>query len=362
MANEINNNNGMNESANTINAATLGLCFHRFEGNVSVDDVMHQIGADFNVREDKLVRLPQHLLEAVLRGEAVQIPTNYLIQTHKATVHDGFDDTIGIVGESYGTIQNNDAFKMLDLMCNSSVTNTPLKIVSAGLVNNYDPYIQAELPMDARIEGDKSETKFYCFIHTSHDGTSALQVRFSPVRVICQNTFMMNIQSKDRLNFKHSRYASQRIDLTKEENLDNIRKRIEGIRFFAQDYVDKMNSFRLAMLDDNAINEFAMKLFIDESKKENKKLMDEIRRHNYNYDLTETSTRTKNVINEFMNVLHSDDKGQDFARGSKLWLFNATTNYLSNNATYTSPEKRFNSFVNGNASKKIEKTFELLSA
>ena len=348
----------------TQNAATLGLGFHRFDGNVNVKDVIHEIGADFTVREDKLVRLPAHLFDHMMEGQPITIDPKYVIQTHKATVHDGFDDTIGIVGNDYGTIQNNAAFDILDLMCNASVTDTPMKIVSAGLVNNYDPYIQAELPMDARIDGDKSETKFYVFAHTSHDGTSALQLRFSPVRVICRNTYMANVSSKLGLNFKHSRYAAQRVDLTKEANIEKIRERVARLNFLSQEYIDKMNSFRLAKVTDKDINEYINALFVDD------KLQDLVREHNYNFDIEDISTRTKNVIETFKNVLNSDDKGQDFARGTKLWLFNGITNFTSNFASYGSKKdtdevratKRFNSMLNGTANKRVEKALELLAA
>ena len=349
----------------TANAATLGLGFHQFDGSASVKDVIHQIGADFTVREDKLVRLPQDLLAKVLNNEPVIIPANYVIQTHKATVHDGFDDTIGIVGNDYGTIQNTAAFDLLDMMCNASVTDTPLKIVSAGLVNNYDPYIQAELPVNARVNGDVSDTKFYVFAHTSHDGTSALQLRFSPVRVICRNTYMANVSSKLGLNFKHSRYAAQRVDLTREANIEKVRERVARLNVFTQEYIDQMNSYALAKVTDEDINEYVMSLFIDDEK-----MKALVREHNYNFDIEEISTRSKNVINSFKNVLDSDDMGQDFARGTKLWLFNGTTMFTSNFASYGSAkdteavraEKKFNSMLNGTANKRIEKAFELLAA
>lgn len=349
----------------TANAATLGLGFHQFDGSASVKDVIHQIGADFTVREDKLVRLPQDLLAKVLNNEPVIIPANYVIQTHKATVHDGFDDTIGIVGNDYGTIQNTAAFDLLDMMCNASVTDTPLKIVSAGLVNNYDPYIQAELPVNARVNGDVSDTKFYVFAHTSHDGTSALQLRFSPVRVICRNTYMANVSSKLGLNFKHSRYAAQRVDLTREANIEKVRERVARLNVFTQEYIDQMNSYALAKVTDKDINEYVMNLFIDDEK-----MKDLVREHNYNFDIEEISTRRKNVIDSFRNVLDSDDMGQDFARGTKLWLFNGTTNFISNFASYGSQKdnettvatKRFNSMLNGTANKRMEKAFALLAA
>lgn len=349
----------------TTNAATLGLGFHQFDGNVNVKDVIHQIGADFTVREDKLVRLPQDLLAKVLNNEPVTIPANYVIKTHKATVHDGFDDTIGIVGNDYGTIQNTAAFDLLDMMCNSSVTETPLKIVSAGMVNNYDPYIQAELPVNARVNGDVSETKFYVFAHTSHDGTSALQLRFSPVRVICRNTYMANVSSKLGLNFKHSRYAAQRVDLSREANIEKVRERVARLNLFTQEYIDQMNSYALAKVTDKDINEYVMNLFVDDDK-----MKALVRENNYNFDIEEISTRTKNVIDTFKNVLNSDDMGQDFARGTKLWLFNGTTLFTSNFASYGSAkdteavraEKKFNSMLNGTANKRIEKAFALLAA
>ena len=350
----------------TQNAATLGLGFHQFDGNVNVKDVIHQIGADFTVREDKLVRLPAHLFDHMMEGQPIRIDPKYVIQTHKATVHDGFDDTIGIVGNDYGTIQNTAAFDLLDMMCNASVTDTPLKIVSAGMVNNYDPYIQAELPVNARVNGDSSETKFYVFAHTSHDGTSALQLRFSPVRVICRNTYMANVSSKLGLNFKHSRYAAQRVDLSREANIEKVRERVARLNLFTQEYIDQMNSYALAKVTDKDINEYIMNLFVDDDK-----MKALVREHNYNFDIEEVSTRTKNVIDTFKNVLNSDNMGQDFARGTKLWLFNGTTLFTSNFASYgnakkdneaTIANKRFNSMLNGTANKRIEKAFALLAA
>lgn len=353
------------ENTTTANAATLGMGFHRFDGNVNVKDVIHQIGADFKVREDKLVRLPAHLFDHMIEGQPITIDPKYVIQTHKATVHDGFDDTIGIVGNDYGTIQNNAAFDLLDMMCNASVTETPLKIVSAGMVDNYDPYIQAELPVNARVDGDRSETKFYVFAHTSHDGTSALQIRFSPVRVICRNTYMANVSSKLGLNFKHSRYAAQRVDLSREANIEKVRERVAKLNLFTKEYIDQMNSFKLAQVTDQQINEYVLNLFVDDEK-----LKEEARLHNYNLDLTEASTRTKNIIDSFKNVLFSDDLGQNFAPGTKLWLFNGTTNYLSNFASYgsqkdneaTRASKRFSSMLNGTANKRMDKAFALLAA
>lgn len=358
----------MAEMQNTQNAATLGLGFHKFDGNVAVKDVMHQIGADFTVREDRIVRVTDDMLAKIRNGEPVVIPAGHIIDSHKATVCDEADKTIGIVGEGYGTIQNNSCFEILDLMCSASVTDTPLKIVSAGMVHDFEPYLQAELPDSGlRINGDPSETKFYAFVHTAHDGSSGLQVRFSPVRVVCQNTFMANVSSRCGFTFKHTRHVHQRIDLTEEANIQRIRERVAQLNLFTKEYVDNMNFLATQPVTQQDINEFALNMFIDEEK-----VKEAVRAANYRFRDTEgVSTRAANTVESFLDTLHSSRGGQDFASGSKLWLFNATTNFTSNVASYgnarkdseyTIAEKRFDSMMNGIAGKRVERALELLSA
>jgi hypothetical protein len=94
--------------------------------------------------------------------------------------------------------------------------------------------------------------------------------------------------------------------------------------------------------------------------------------YNYKFDnIDDLSTRTKNLIKDFQNTLYSDALGQSDAMGTKLWLFNGTTNYLSNTASYGNikkddsqiiAEKRFNSMLNGMANKRVNKALELLTA
>lgn len=357
--------NPMAEEKNTMNAATLGLGFHQFDGKVTTEEVLQQIGGNFNVEEQKIVRLPQSVIESIINGESVTIDPKYIIDSHKATVCVEHDSTIGIVGKDYGVVQNNDAFQLLDLMCNASVTDNPLNIVSAGRVRDFEPYIQAEMPNSATsLYGDNSDTKFYCFVRTSHDGTCGLQVRFSPVRVICQNTFMMNVCSKG-LTYKHTKNIGKRVDLTKEVNINRVKEVLNSLNIMKNDYIEQMNSFAVAKVSQEQINDYVMNLFIDDEK-----MRAEAKKHNYNLDLVEDlSTRTKNIIDSFRNTLESGI-GQDTNRGTKLWLFNGTTNYFSNVANYGSKKdnditiatKRFTAMEEGKASKKIDKAFELLTA
>lgn len=365
--------NGVSENTKTMNAPTLGLGFHQFDGDVSVKEVLHQIGADFTVRKEPLYRIPYELDAKIRLGEPVTIDPKYFIKTHAATVCNDSDETIGVVGKDYGIIQNQSGLEILDLVTNSSVSGSPLKIVSAGLVHDFEPYIQARLGDDARIGGDNSETEFYAFFHNTHDGSSAMKVTFTAIRVICKNTFNANLKAKTGMMFKHSKNVGIRVDLNRQGSVDDIKARIEQLNLFKKEYIERMNSYRLAKVTEDDINEFVANLFIDDAE-----IRDLAAKNGYNYDTLMIPTKggdtknfptvTKNKIKTFRDTLESGD-GQDTNRGTKLWLFNATTNYLSHdsygngttNNDLARATKRFDSMMKGSAYNKMNAVYELLA-
>ena len=346
-----------NESVlETIDALTMGHGFHKFDGNITIAECMEQIGANYNVGLQSLVRLTPDQLNKLLNGEAItDFDARQKIDTHKATVMLERNHTLGVVGSDYGVIQNQTAFDLFGMLCDPK-QDEHLQIVSAGLVDNYDPYIQAVFPFVGRVDGDKSDTAFYCFAHTSHDGTSALQIRFSPVRVVCKNTFMANISSKIGLTYKHSKFVNERVDLENPENIRKIAAKLSIFKEISNEYIETMNSLAKQKVDDKYINDFIAKVFdVSDKEKEN---------------FEELSTRKKNLITDFKNTLYSDTLGQDFAVGTKVWLFNGLTNYLSNTAGYGNSkdteevfaQKRFDSMLKGGANLKFEKGYNFLTA
>ena len=365
--------NGGTAETSAMSAPTLGLGFHQFDGGVSVKEVLHQIGADFSVRKDDLIRVPRELAAKIRLGEPVTIDPKYFIESHSATVCNESDKTIGVVGKDYGIIQNTQGLEILDIVTNSSVDGTSLKIVSAGLVHDFEPYIQTRLGSDARIDGDNSDTEFYAFFHNTHDGSSAMKVTFTAVRVICRNTFNANLKASSGMMFKHSKNVGIRVDFSRQESIEDIKARVEQLNIFKREYIDRMNSYRLAKVTENDINEFVAKLFIDKQE-----IRDLAAKNGYNYDTLviptkggdekEFPTVTKNKIKTFRDTLESGD-GQDTNRGTKLWLFNAVTNYFSHDSygnfykddLPTRATKRFDAMMKGSAYTKMNAVYDLLA-
>ena len=232
-----------------------------------------------------------------------------------------------------------------------------MRIVSAGLVHEHEPYVQIQLPQDGlRINSDDSPTEFYAFVHTSHDGTSQLKVAFSAIRVVCQNTFMANMKSIG-FGIRHSSRAEERCDMSREANIRRVREFVSQTHVFKQDYVEKMNFFADKPVDTAYVNEFITNLFV-----EDKKLAQSVRNNSYRYQqMDEMSSRMKNQMDAFRQTLEGGI-GQHTKRGTRLWLFNGLTNYYSNRQRYGSEKdtpliratKRFDSLNGGHASRRMD--------
>ena len=354
----------INHESLAAEAATLGLGFHKFSGDEPVDEVIRQIGADFKVKKEHLVRIPEDVYKSILNGndEPIMIHPSDLILSHCATVNEKDNATIGVVGADYGIIQNKQALDILNFI-NSPEAGSDMRIVSAGLVHEHEPYVQIQLPDDGlRINGDDSPTEFYAFVHTSHDGTSQLKVAFSSIRVVCHNTFMANMKSIG-FGIRHSSRAEERCDMSREANIKRVREFISQTHVFKQDYVDRMNFFAEKQVDTAYVNEFITNLFVDD-----KKLAQSVRNNSYRYQkMEEMSTRMKNQMDAFRQTLEGGI-GQHTKRGTRLWLFNGLTNYYSNRQRYGSDNdtqliratKRFDSLNGGHAARRMELGMKIL--
>jgi phage/plasmid-like protein (TIGR03299 family) len=93
---------------------------------------------------------------------------------------------LGIVGADYATIGNLAAFDL----CDRLVGGVGAKYETAGsLMNGKRVFLTARMPKTVKI-GDDELTPFL-FATTAHDGTEALVVAFSLIRIVCWNTLSM---------------------------------------------------------------------------------------------------------------------------------------------------------------------------
>jgi phage/plasmid-like protein (TIGR03299 family) len=134
------------------------------------------------------------------------------VEGHYATVRANSDlpnskITLGVVKERYTPLQNKDAFGFFDAI----VGEGKAIYHTAGVLGKGERiWILAKLPGEIRVAGDDISEKFL-LLTNSHDGSSGVQVKFTPIRVCCQNTLNAALNHGDTINLKHTQNIDQKI-------------------------------------------------------------------------------------------------------------------------------------------------------
>ena len=98
---------------------------------------------------------------------------------------------LGVVSDKYKIVQNKEAFAFTDNLLDGDA-----KYVTAGsLRGGKNVWMLAELP-ETKILGD-AVGQYLCFTNT-HDGTGAVRVFVTPVRVVCNNTLNLALNTAKR--------------------------------------------------------------------------------------------------------------------------------------------------------------------
>lgn len=167
-----------------------------------------------------------------------------------AVARKGTNRILGVVGKTWQPLQNKDAFKFFDPFVKSGAAEYH---VAGALKGGRYVWVLAKLKGDPMMVAKGDEIERFLLLSNSHDGKSAINVRFTPIRVVCMNTLSM-AEGDDAAPFLRIRHAGNvKQTLSKVQEVVNITNRsfeatIEQYRFLARRQVGNILRYVLDVL------------------------------------------------------------------------------------------------------------------
>lgn len=139
------------------------------------------------------------LIAAGLDWNVVSTPVyqenGLLIPGYKANVRDKDNSVLGIVSSRYRIVQNTEAFSFTDALIGDTEFGEVRYETAGSLCNGKKVWLLAKMPA-RNILGDDVEP-YICFAN-SFDGSGAVQVCATPIRVVCANTMNLALNTAKR--------------------------------------------------------------------------------------------------------------------------------------------------------------------
>lgn len=269
--------------------------------------------------------------------QPIQLTNGTVIDNQFATVRTDLNIPLGIVTQSYKIIQNTEAFSFFD----SIVDRGEAMFQTAGVLGKGERiFVTAKLPTEIQINGDKIDN--YLLLTSGHDGKSAIQVGFTPIRVVCNNTLTAALNGlSNKMTIMHFGNAKQKLE-TAASVMGMTNKNMEAV---CESFTQMAN----IKITDAKLREYIEAVMKPRNETINKITLEK-----------EYSQRFINTVDNIMEfALHHDTQITDASKNTVFGAYNAISGYLGHLKKYNSQEAKMNDIIFKNGSRTIQKSFDL---
>jgi phage/plasmid-like protein (TIGR03299 family) len=117
------------------------------------------------------------------------------IPNYKANVRSTDNACLGIVTDRYKIVQNTEAFAFTDAIVGETEDGVVKYETAGSLCGGKKIWLLAKMPTKKVLD---DEIDPYMFFSNSHDGSGAIKVGMTPIRIVCNNTLNMALNSAKR--------------------------------------------------------------------------------------------------------------------------------------------------------------------
>ena len=161
----------------------------------------------------------------------------------KANVRDVDQQVLGVVGDRYRIVQNEEAFAFTDELLGYGV-----RYETAGsLQGGKKVWMLAHLPHEYIIAGEHISP--YLLFSNSHDGSGAIKVSITPIRVVCNNTLNLALNTA-----KRSWSAMHTVGI--HEKMNEARHTLGLAEQYMEELGKAFEYLRGKQISDNQVNEY----------------------------------------------------------------------------------------------------------
>jgi phage/plasmid-like protein (TIGR03299 family) len=250
-----------------------------------------------------------------------------LKQESYATVRTDNGEVLSHVNASYEPIQNIDAFTFFDTL----VAENEAIYETAGFFGKGEfIWILAKLPGCITVHGNDIVNK-YLLLTNSHDGSSQVRVRLTPIRVVCNNTLTSALRGAGDIPIIHTSNAVS--DLGQTTTILGLSKYL-----YEQLHV-KFNSMASRKITKAQLSAYVQALVPDNEEAEN-------------------TARTEKIRSSVLE-LHDSGLGAHLARGTWWGAFNSVAEYTDHMMSGEDSATRLDSIWFGRGEKLKLKAFNL---
>lgn len=285
----------------------------RLNEDATPEEMMKAAGLDWRVRE------LSSFVEMKIDGKKKRIPTGM-----KGLVRETDGRVLTQVGKNWNPVQNEEAFNFFE----EYVTAGNMKMHTAGsLADGQIVWALAKVDDDFTLfNGDTVES--YLLFSNPHQYGKTIDIRFTPIRVVCNNTLTLSL----------SQSAKNEVKLNHRQAFDAEEvKELLGIAHFKMDKYKEMATF----LGSKRTTDDTMKAYFGELMGMSKTKEDELSR---------TAKRAMELVQE--------QPGANYAEGSWWSAFNAVT-YMTDHELGRAADTRMQSAWYGNNRKLKLKALDL---
>lgn len=197
--------------------------WHRLENVIFADypgreEAYVAAGHNFNVVQRPLY-WPTVVIDEGVDGEPIwDVTSNQRVKGWKAIVKEMPGDPtdgqlLNVSNETYAVIQNDVPWNLVDALARQP----NMKYETGGVLDDGAKlFVTAYLDEPAQVTGDNSPIYPFLFATWSHDGSGAVRVGRTNIRIVCANTVAAAELQSARANrdfvFKHTKNVMQRIE------------------------------------------------------------------------------------------------------------------------------------------------------